>query len=333
MEAGHTAAVTSVTESGDMMTYSVQFAGEGEQGPLCKKMTEEERARLLEVPEEIEAGVREIARALRHEDGKATIRSTTFYLAENHTYSLKSSFGGRDPVSQFLLEKKSAHCQFFASAAAILLRLNGVPCRYVTGYLAHEGTGEDSMVVRGRDAHAWVEAWLDGQGWITVEATPANGTPEGLAKPISLYQKIKDLLSDVMSAAGRFVRSLKWQQIAMAGGALVMAALLLQSVRNWRARRKRPRIRAYAFPAEEYRRLATEFEMLLKQLGDPPSGAATWSEHLSQQRAQTSRSGRQAQLDAARDFVEEYNQIRFGRPDDAASLQRLRTLLEKVKES
>ena len=73
--------------------------------------------------------------------------------------------------------------------------------------------------------------------------------------------------------------------------------------------------------------------MLLKQMGDPPSGSATWSEHLTLQREQTRRSGRQAKLDAARRFVEEYNRTRFGRPNDAKSLEHLNTLLNEVKES
>ena len=337
MEKGDMVAVQSATRSGDIMTYVVGLGrGELEQGPLCRVLTGDDRTTLLQVPEEIEAGVREIAKGLLKDDPGATIRSTITYLHDNNRYSLKSTFSDRDPVSDFLLNKKAAHCQFFASAAAILLRLNGVPCRYVSGYVAHEATSSNAMVVRGRDAHAWVEAWIDGAGWITVEATPASGTPEGQAQPVELYQRIKDFVSDVMAAVGRFMRSLGWYHLAIAGGALMAIAVAIQSIKNWQERRKRPRMRSYAFPHEEYRRLASEFEALLKRLGDPPSGSATWSEHLMLQREQTRRSGRQAKLDAARRFVEAYNLARFGRPGrpgQAQSLEHLNKLLNEVKES
>lgn len=324
----------SATGSGDVMRYTVGLGqGPAYQGPLCTALADRDRATMLEVPDDIEDGVRELAKGLRHDDPQATIRSTVFHLQDQHEYSLKSSFHERDPVSAFLLSKKAAHCQFFASGAAILLRLNGVPCRYVTGYVAHEATSSDSMVVRGRDAHAWVEAWVDGVGWITVEATPASGTPEGKTDSVGLYQRIKDFLSDVISMVGQFVRSLRWHHIAIAGGLVVAIAVAVQSMRNWKARKKRPAVRFYTFPHEEYRTLAVEFELLLKSMGDPPSGSATWSEHLMLQREQTRRSGRQARLDAAGRFVDEYNQSRFGRPVDGESLEHLKTLLNEVKES
>jgi transglutaminase-like putative cysteine protease len=81
---------------------------------------------------------------------------------------------GGDPVSNFLLDKRAAHCEYFASAAAVLLRCVGVPSRYVVGYYAHESDG-DGLIVRQRDAHAWTECYIDGVGWVAVDATPAMG--------------------------------------------------------------------------------------------------------------------------------------------------------------
>ncbi|MBW3543893.1 MAG: transglutaminase-like domain-containing protein, partial [Planctomycetes bacterium] len=87
---------------------------------------------------------------------------------------------GRDPMEYFLRERPAAHCEYFASAAALLLRRGGVPARYVTGFVAAERHRfGDYWVARNKDAHAWVEAWDDQRGWQIVEATPPAGQPLG----------------------------------------------------------------------------------------------------------------------------------------------------------
>jgi hypothetical protein len=188
------------------------------------------------------------------------------------------------------------------------------------------------MVVRQRDAHAWVEAWLDGVGWTTVEATPASGTPDAFEKdhPIGTFQKIRERISDFFGLIGDFFRALKWQHIAMAGAALTLIAILIQALRTLRLRRSRPRLRAYEFPDEQYRQLAQQFEAMLRKLGGDPPASATWSEHLRDQSAQYTRSGKQARLAAAARFVDAYNKRRFGHPDDPHALAELRQILEEL---
>ena len=73
-------------------------------------------------------------------------------------------------VDAFLFEVQKGYCVHYASAMVLLLRLSGVPARYVQGFLydpANEGT------VYGANAHAWVEAYIEGVGWITFEPTAA----------------------------------------------------------------------------------------------------------------------------------------------------------------
>ena len=84
----------------------------------------------------------------------------------------------KDPLSYFLFEKRAAHCEFFASATAVLLRLGGVPTRYVTGFAGgnYNPLGH-YWIVRQQEAHAWVEAYLPETGWVTVDTTPAAGVP------------------------------------------------------------------------------------------------------------------------------------------------------------
>jgi transglutaminase-like putative cysteine protease len=85
-----------------------------------------------------------------------------------------------DFVSFFLLEGKEGYCTYFASAMAVSARIAGIPARYVEGYVARPG--EDGVaLVTGMNAHAWVEAYLPGLGWISVDATPGlppSGNPD-----------------------------------------------------------------------------------------------------------------------------------------------------------
>lgn len=95
-----------------------------------------------------------------------------------------------DSVQWFLKENPPAHCEFFASATVVLLRMAGVHCRYVTGFLITEQNPYGgSWTARNRDAHAWVEAW-DGTSWIVIETTPSEGIPT--AAGIGTWQTLKE---------------------------------------------------------------------------------------------------------------------------------------------
>ena len=83
-----------------------------------------------------------------------------------------------DGVENFLINTKEGYCVQFASAVTLILRELGIPARYVEGYIADEieRVSRDDFVyggyVRDYNAHAWVEVWYDGVGWIQYETTP-----------------------------------------------------------------------------------------------------------------------------------------------------------------
>jgi protein-glutamine gamma-glutamyltransferase len=94
-----------------------------------------------------------------------------------------------DPLANFLFERKQGHCEYFASAMAVMLRTLGIPSRVITGFRSDEFNDLTSnYVVRAKDAHAWVEAYFPGYGWETFDPTPAGsgGTPQGWAR-LALY--------------------------------------------------------------------------------------------------------------------------------------------------
>ena len=106
--------------------------------------------------------------------------AVTNYFYNNYSYHMGIEVPeGNDPLTYFLLEQPAAHCEYFAAGAAVLLRLTGVPTRYVTGFVVTEKNPYlDCWIARHKDAHAWVEAWdEEHQEWVLVEATPAQGVP------------------------------------------------------------------------------------------------------------------------------------------------------------
>ena len=96
-------------------------------------------------------------------------------LSDAYTYKLDVELPphGRDFVSHFLLDSKEGYCTYYASAMAVMSRLAGLPSRYVEGYLVpSEPDGE--TLVTGDNAHAWVEIYFEGVGWIPFDATPGD---------------------------------------------------------------------------------------------------------------------------------------------------------------
>jgi hypothetical protein len=99
---------------------------------------------------------------------------------------------GLDPVESFLFETRAGHCEYFASATALLLRAAGVPTRYVNGYLGGEWNDIGHYVaVRDNRAHSWVEAFVTGAGWVRVDATPPLPTTMRAGRVRQLFDSLE----------------------------------------------------------------------------------------------------------------------------------------------
>jgi Transglutaminase-like superfamily len=133
----------------------------------CLALPDDTDSRLKELAERLKSGAKSPAER---------IQKTLNYLQSKCQYSLKvGKFHSAQPVAEFLFEKKRGYCEYFASAAAVLLRLEGVPSRYVTGFNLQDGNREGShYVVREADAHAWIEAYVPNQGWVEIDPTPES---------------------------------------------------------------------------------------------------------------------------------------------------------------
>jgi transglutaminase-like putative cysteine protease len=140
------------------------------------------KARLLAVPRTLDPRIRALATRLFASCATtdARISAVQAFLRDKFQYSLEIDIPReKEPLAFFLFEKRSADCEYFATAAVMLLRLGGIPCRYVTGFLPSEHNDYNgTWIARNKDAHAWVEAYVDFKGWTTVEATPESGVPQ-----------------------------------------------------------------------------------------------------------------------------------------------------------
>jgi transglutaminase-like putative cysteine protease len=82
-----------------------------------------------------------------------------------------------DPLAWFLFTRRAGHCEYFAGAAATLLRARGVGARVATGFYVEDTDADGWATVRGNMAHAWVEVRTD-SGWATIDPTPPSGRPD-----------------------------------------------------------------------------------------------------------------------------------------------------------
>jgi protein-glutamine gamma-glutamyltransferase len=112
------------------------------------------------------------------------------HLRTHFAYTLQLPRGKvKDPIANFLFERKQGHCEYFASSMAVMLRTLGIPSRVVNGFRSDEFNDiTGNYVVRAKDAHSWVEAYFPGYGWQTFDPTPggSSGTPQGWER-LSLY--------------------------------------------------------------------------------------------------------------------------------------------------
>jgi hypothetical protein len=100
-------------------------------------------------------------------------------LRRNFTYTLGAPELSRvNYLEHFLFDQKQGHCERFAAALALLLRMEGIPSRIVVGYVPQNRnpfTGWHN--IRFKDAHAWTEAYFPDEGWVEFDATPLSSTP------------------------------------------------------------------------------------------------------------------------------------------------------------
>lgn len=117
----------------------------------------------------------ELRRRLPNADARALADAVLAHIRNaGYTYTLEPGAYDHDAIDEFWLDRKLGFCEHFASAFVVVMRALDVPSRVVTGYQGADAEAQDGYwIVRQRDAHAWAEIWIEGQGWQRVDPTAA----------------------------------------------------------------------------------------------------------------------------------------------------------------
>ncbi|HYM10127.1 MAG TPA: DUF3488 and transglutaminase-like domain-containing protein [Bryobacterales bacterium] len=140
------------------------------------------RAAYLQLPE-LDPRISRLARHIAAAQATPFERARAIeqYLRTEYVYTLELPVQRpADPLADFLFERKKGHCEYFASAMAVMLRAIGIPARVATGFQSGiYNPLSGSYTVRASEAHAWVEAYFAGLGWTTFDPTPPEPQEAG----------------------------------------------------------------------------------------------------------------------------------------------------------
>ncbi|HEY8357688.1 MAG TPA: transglutaminaseTgpA domain-containing protein [Ramlibacter sp.] len=126
-----------------------------------------------------------------------------------YVYTLEPGVYGQHTADEFWFDRKEGFCEHIASAFVVLMRAMSIPSRIVTGYQGGEVNNIDGYwTVRQRDAHAWAEVWLEGQGWVRIDPTSAvaparTGSFQRLAAPRGVLAAAMDGVDPTLAATMR----------------------------------------------------------------------------------------------------------------------------------
>jgi transglutaminase-like putative cysteine protease len=96
------------------------------------------------------------------------------YLESSKRYSLTVERPEGSIADGFLFEMDAGYCTYFATTMVTMLRAEGVPARFVTGYTPGDAGDDGTYTVRGLDSHAWVQVYVPDVGWVRFDPTPAG---------------------------------------------------------------------------------------------------------------------------------------------------------------
>ena len=163
-----------------------------------------ESARYLELPANLDPRIRTLTRDVIQQSEARTwydaVRAVESHLRDKYGYSLEMKAGGSDPLADFLFNVRQGHCEYFATAMAVMLRTQGVATRLVNGFLPGEyNEASGAFTVRQSDAHSWVEVYFpETKSWVTFDPTPPAGraatTRSGFAGMLSKYSEALELM-------------------------------------------------------------------------------------------------------------------------------------------
>lgn len=140
------------------------------------ELPERVRQSALRLPPGFNPRSRQLAQTWRAEadSDQAYIERVLDWFNREFSYTLAAPPLGRHTGDEFLFDTREGYCEHFSSAFTILMRQAGIPARVVTGYVGgYRNPIGDYWLIQQSDAHAWVEVWSPGRGWLRLDPTAA----------------------------------------------------------------------------------------------------------------------------------------------------------------
>ena len=177
--------------------YSLPYRPEAARLAAAMPSTLERYRPYLQFPASLPPRVKQLAQKITRDQSTihGKVLAVQRYLKDNYKYTLKLTHNPRlEPVDEFLFVNRSGHCEYFASAMALLLRAVGIHTRQVNGFVGGEWNKVGNfLAVKHGDAHAWVEVYFRNVGWVRFDPTPS-----GAPRPV--YQGIAGWVRESMDA-------------------------------------------------------------------------------------------------------------------------------------
>lgn len=144
----------------------------------------------LQLPPDLDLRINELTEQLTESSRNRydAAKSIESYLQNSFGYTLEQKASGDQPLADFLFNVREGHCEYFATAMAVMLRTQGIATRVVNGFSQGEyNDTADVWVVKQRNAHSWVEVYFPGENvWVPFDPTPFSGqTPGGASAGIT----------------------------------------------------------------------------------------------------------------------------------------------------
>ncbi len=272
----------------------------------------------------------------------ARARKLEKHFQDNFTYRIGAPNLNRlNPLDEFLLETKEGHCERYASSLALLLRMQGIPARVMVGYVADQKNIVTGWrPVRFKDAHSWTEAWFEGVGWMSFDATPRRTMQYSFWDPEQWLEKAdfvwnvyvvnfdgpsqRELLRVGTESAGR---AFGWMNER--AGWLTAALAALMAIVLWRQRKVKPEVKEarqrqkrLAHAANQYGRMLTAFE----KIGFIRAPQQTPLEFLGNLRQSAAPALSEAEL-----ITQHFCALRYGAEDSSAAEPEVEGALTRLK--
>jgi hypothetical protein len=287
----------------------------------------------LALPAQLDPRIAALAQRLTAgiSDRAAQVQAVRQHLLTHMAYAQNPRNGRKpDPLSSFLFEDPRGHCEYFATAFAVLLRAAHIPSRVVGGFAFGTWDPDASLVLfAGGDAHAWVEWYVPGSGWQVDDATPP-GLPSQLGGWAAVSERLRRLwddkvvqfgLQEQLDLVSQMVGTLRgpaslhstgfvWQRRHTLGVLLLLLALGALSL-GWRRLRRHGHLGGRPLqPVDGL--LQALLDCLHRQLGAPVAPAATLRQAVNSALAQPKATLTPTQQAALRAALQHYEQQRFG---------------------